>query len=77
MSHWSVAIKDGTRKTEYTIKHCRVCKAAVSELVEDCDHECLYCVECFDESGYKKDCILKEDCKKHGRMMIGRKLGGP
>mmetsp|Transcript_24798 Transcript_24798/g.40653 ORF Transcript_24798/g.40653 Transcript_24798/m.40653 type:complete len:276 (-) Transcript_24798:198-1025(-) len=63
-----VPIKGGSRKTRYEIKHCKVCKAA-GELIDQRDHSCPYCHDCFNESRWKKKYVLVEKCtEKHVKV---------
>ena len=58
-----VPIKGGARKKVYALKHCKVCKSA--GVLTDTGHDdCPYCHACFEASGWRKECVLKGDCKE-------------
>ena len=54
------------RKTENTIMHCRVCNAA-GELVEDCDHECLFAWSALTKVAIKRNASQRRIAKGMGR----------
>lgn len=61
------------RGFSYERRYCHVCKVAERVLVKLVDddtgtkHDCPYCRECFDGSGYKQECHLLTLCDKKTR----------
>ncbi len=50
----------------YEKKYCPVCKVATRRVIEnDSDHmnTCIYCHECFFDSGREKKIVLRTECK--------------
>mmetsp|Transcript_7291 Transcript_7291/g.18119 ORF Transcript_7291/g.18119 Transcript_7291/m.18119 type:complete len:335 (+) Transcript_7291:555-1559(+) len=56
------------RGIDYEKNECPVCKVAERKIVDQNGHNCLYCHDCFNESGWKKICVKLEDCKSNHNM---------
>ena len=62
---WLMTVKSigkVTRGISYKKNECPVCKVAEQKIIDMDDHDCPYCHECFNESGWKKEYLKQEIC---------------
>ena len=66
MKLWWTTVKSFGKvpRGDYEKNDCPVCKCGPErKLVDLSDHNCPYCQDCFNNSGWKKACILLEECE--------------
>ena len=66
MKLWWTTVKSFGKvpRGDYEKNDCPVCKCGPErKLVDLSDHNCPYCHDCFNNSGWKKACILLEECE--------------